>query len=339
MTRGLGIFFVFCLMTASVIGSSFANEFENLYNTIIQLDWAHSDDAEERRLYTNVVNLKKALDANTKLLEQNYQDIKANEQSLANRTLGAVSMAATGIGGMMLAQSVAEQQADEQAEQDMRAYLSSMQCEYGGGHVVKHGETNVELPGANELFNTYNEYVSLANDVKARKSSLGIKPGIESEVILDTSSLYDIGDTGGANGTYASLYRAMTDTTGDDAKQISERKSKTAQNLKTGAITAGAGVAIGMIGNLIINGGRATDKSAQLLQERENIMNDIQSVLNAKVTFCNNQVTRAKNLIQLIESNPELNAVADFREFVTAANNATTISDPSQLGGNPLCPK
>ena len=316
-----------------------ADDFNTLYNTIVQLDWEHSGDAEERRMYQNVVNLKNNLDKNTQMLQKNYQDVKANEQSLANRTLGAVSMAATGIGGMMLASALSEQNVDEQYEQDMQAYISSMRCEYANGKLARHGEMDVELPGGNELFNTYNEYITLANDIKERKNILGLKPGIESEVIMDNTALYNVESDGGANGTFASLYRAITDSTSEDAKQLADQKSKTASNLETGKVAALAGVAIGIIGNQIINGNAPTDKSTQLMQERNTIMNDIQSILNAKIAFCNNQVARARELTQTIESNPDLADDPVLQEFINAARNAQTISNATELGSNPLCPK
>lgn len=185
--------------------------------------------------------------------QKKYDAAKENEQSLGNRTLGAATMGAMGVGGMMVAQSLAEQNADADAERDMAAYLATFKCDYGAGMNIKGGATNVELPGANELIPLYAEYVALANDLKARKSQLGLKSGIESEKILDsaTTGLYDDVSTGITSGAYASLARAMMSPNGEDAKKWAEQKEKTAESLKTGAITAGAGAAIGLIGNII----------------------------------------------------------------------------------------
>ena len=184
-----------------------------------------------------------------------YEDAKATEQSLENRMLGAASMGAMGIGGMMVASSLAEQNANADAERDMAAYLATFKCDYGAGMNIRGGETGIELPGATELIPLYAEYVSLANDLKVRKEQLGMKPGIESEPILDsaTTGLYDDVSTGITSGAYASLARALQNPDGEDAKKWSEQKDKTAKDLKTGAITAGVGGVVGLIGDASIN--------------------------------------------------------------------------------------
>ena len=187
---------------------------------------------------------------------EKYEAAKANEQSLANRMLGAASMGSMGIGGMMVASSLTEQNADADAELDMTAYLATFKCDYGAGLNIRGGEVNVELPGATELIPLYSEYVMLANDLKARKNQLGLKAGIESEKILDsaTTGLYDDVGVGITSGAYASLARALQDPDGADAKMWAEQKEKSAQNLKTGAITAGVGAVIGIAGNAVNKG-------------------------------------------------------------------------------------
>lgn len=186
-------------------------------------------------------------------LQDNYDDVRGNEQSLANRTLGATAMATVGAGGQMTASSLSEQKSDADAERDMAAYLATFRCDWGSGRNVRGGETNVELPGAGQLIPMYSEYVTLANDLKLRKAQLGLKAGIESEPILDsaTTGLYDDVSTGISSGAYASLARALQNPNGADAKMWAEQKEKTAENLKTGAITAGVGAAVGLIGNII----------------------------------------------------------------------------------------
>ncbi len=188
--------------------------------------------------------------------QQKYDAAKANEQSLGNRLLGAATMGSMGIGGMMVASSLAEQNADADAELDMAAYLATFKCDYGAGLNIRGGEVNVELPGAAELIPLYSEYVTLANDLKARKNQLGLKAGIESEKILDsaTTGLYDDVGVGITSGVYASLARALQDPDGADAKMWAEQKDKSAQNLKTGAITAGVGAVVGIAGNAINKG-------------------------------------------------------------------------------------
>ena len=173
------------------------------------------------------------------------------ENSMANKMLGAAGIGATGIGGMMLMQGMAEQKADGNAEEQMRAYLSTFMCRFGDGR-AKGGESDIELPGANALLPLYSEYVTLANETKAMKTELDLKPGIESESILDNaaSGLYDDENSGKTSGAFASLARALQNPDGEDAKKWAEQTEKTSKNVKTGAITAGAGAVGGLVGHI-----------------------------------------------------------------------------------------
>lgn len=215
-------------------------------------------------------------------LKDNAQKMKDKEQSLVNKTLGAVGIGATGIGGMQMASAMAEENADADAERAMRAYLATFHCNYGGGKNIAGGETNVELPGGNELISLYSEYVNLANDLKARKTALDMRPGIESESILDaaTSGLYDDVAIGKTSGAYTSLARALMDPTGADAAAWAAQKEETADKKKTGMITAGVGAAGSLVGNLALNSGKNKqnklneilnkyDKKKQILDELE----------------------------------------------------------------------
>ena len=182
--------------------------------------------------------------------------IKGREQSLPNRMLGAAAIGATGIGGMMVASALTEQHADEDSERDMAAFLNTLRCEYGDSKSVRGGTTNVELPGGNELINLYAQYATLANDLKIRKEALGIKPGIESDVVIDksTTGLYDDVGTGVVGGVYASIARALQDPNGEDAKKWNLQKSETGDSLETGTILTGTGAIGGAVGNVMING-------------------------------------------------------------------------------------
>ncbi|MDO4423665.1 MAG: hypothetical protein Q4C08_02605, partial [Pseudomonadota bacterium] len=153
-------------------------------------------------------------------LQKNADAMKEKEQSTANKLLGGAAIGATGIGAMQAASAYSEQQADEEAEQAMRAYLATFHCNYGGGINVPGGEKDVQLPGGNELIDLYAEYVNLANNLKVRKAALDLRPGIESEAILDsaTSGLYDDVAIGKTSGAFTSLARALQDPTGEDAK-------------------------------------------------------------------------------------------------------------------------
>lgn len=215
-------------------------------------------------------------------LKDNAQKMKEKEQSTANKLLGAAGIGATGIGGMQMASAMAEENADADAERAMRAYLATFHCNYGGGKNIAGGEQNVELPGGNELISLYSEYVNLANDLKARKTALDMRPGIESETILDaaTSGLYDDVAIGKTSGAYTSLARALMDPTGADAAAWAEQKEETASKKKTGVITAGVGAAGSLVGNLALNSGKNKqnklneilnkyDKKKQILHELE----------------------------------------------------------------------
>ncbi len=186
-------------------------------------------------------------------LQQKYEEAKAKEQSLANRTLTAATTAATGIGGMELAMGLSEQKADKDAEQDMMAYMETFRCEYGGGKSVKGGTTEIQLP-ADTLFDLYQEYITLAADVKTMKEQLDLAPGIESEVIIDKAAagLYDDKASEKSNGTYASIYRAKMGNETDQSK-LQEMAGTSGKRVKGGAIAAGAGALVGIVGNTLIN--------------------------------------------------------------------------------------
>ena len=200
-------------------------------------------------------------------LSENAEKMRQKEQSTENKLLGAAGIGAVGIGGMQLASAASEQAADADAEAAMRAYLATFHCNYGGGKNIAGGERDVELPGGNELIGLYGEYVNLANDLKIRKAALGMRPGIESESILDsaTSGLYDDIAIGKTPGAYTSLARALMDPNGADAAAWAAQKADTAQKLKTGAMTAGIGAVATLAGNLALNSGDTKrEKSAEI---------------------------------------------------------------------------
>ena len=178
------------------------------------------------------------------------ESARETENSDVNKLLGSVGMGATGIGGMMLMQGLSEKAADDDATRAMQAYISTFNCTYGSNRVA--GGTVAEIPGGNELIALYSEYVNLANNLKSVKNELDMRAGIESEPILDsaTSGLYDDVSVGGTSGAYASLARALMNPNGTDAAAWAEQTEKTSKNITTGAITAGAGAGVSMIGDL-----------------------------------------------------------------------------------------
>ena len=187
-----------------------------------------------------------------KTLQDNANAARENERSLQHRINDAVGIGGVGIGGMMIGGALAERSADDAAESDMTAYIKTFRCEYGNGQSVTGGKTNVEIPGGNELIDLYARYATLANDLKLRKESLGIKPGIESEVIIDkaTSGLYDDVGTGVVGGGYASIARAIMNPTGADAQMWAAQRAATTSKLNTGIGIAATAAALTLANTL-----------------------------------------------------------------------------------------
>ncbi len=232
--------FVFILLATMPWYALATNELEVLYLDL----YSQTTNLEIMSLYTKVDTLYKK-----------YEEAVAKEQSTANKILGAAAIGAGGIGGMMLASGLAEKNADENAEQDMSAYLATFKCSYGQGINIQGGENNITLPGANILLPIYNEYITLASDLKVRKESLGLSPGIESEIIQDaaTSGLYDNTSLGITNTAFTSVSRALMDENSDSAKELDLQVSETNKKIKTGGTVGAAGVGVGLIGNILIN--------------------------------------------------------------------------------------
>ena len=217
-------------------------------------------------------------DSESELSEQKIADLAKNasamtktEQSTANKLLGGASIAATGIGGMQLASAIAENRADDAAERDMAAYLATFRCDYGQGRNIMGGETDVQLPGGNNLIELKQQFMELATDLKTRKDALEMTPGIESEVILDsaTMGLYDDESLGITDGAYTSLSRALSDPDGADAAEWAQQRSDTKSQLTTGAVMAGVGIVGGVVGNLLINRDAPDEKSDEIIAEYE----------------------------------------------------------------------
>ena len=199
-------------------------------------------------------------------LQENADAMHEKEQSTANKLLGGASIGAMGIGGMQTASAIAEKRADEEAERDMAAYIATFRCDFGQGRNIQGGETEIALPGASELSPLYAEFMELAADLKIRKEALGLRAGIESEVIIDsaTTGLYDDVSLGKTDGAYTSLYRALTDADSADAAEWAEQKSDTASQLKTGATLLGVGAVASVAGNLLINRNAPEEKSDEI---------------------------------------------------------------------------
>lgn len=201
-------------------------------------------------------------------LRENAKKMHDKEKSWANRLIGAAGIGATGVGASQALSALAEQRADQNAEDDMRAYLATFKCDYGMGKNINGGDMGIELPGGNELTQYVTQYKTLAADLKMRKDALGMSPGIESETIIDAADtgLYDNAATGKTDGAFTSLSRALGDETGADAQAWAQQKTDTANKLKTGVIVAGIGVMGGTIANQTVNSGtNKQNKSDEIL--------------------------------------------------------------------------
>lgn len=313
----------------------------DISNIINQLSWCTSEKpdraelAELCELIEKLESLESESQENINKLRENAQAMKDKEQSLENRILGATGMATVGIGGMMAASAYAEQQADQDAEQAMRAYLATFTCNYGDQKNIRGGEKNIELPGANELVNLHTEYKTLVASLKERKLALDLSPGIESETILDkaNTNLYDDIGTGITSGAFASVSRAILNPNGTDAAQLAQQSEKSAQNLKTGLITAGAGAVATMAANYAINHDNK-NKSDELLNARQELKTKYKTVTDKIIDECNKNIQshKDKDLVAGLDKNDD-----EISEYVKAVKAAQPITNISEILTSPFC--
>ncbi len=321
-------------------------EIDKIFMAIADLGWCPDDDTQVKNSYKQDLCKQfksvevdsysnKALDENTRALEENYQAMQDKETSFENRMLGAAGIGTVGIGGMMAASALAEQNADKNADADMQAYLSTFSCTYPGGN-AKGGQTGIELPGANQLIGLYTQYVDLANDLKERKTALGLTPGIESEIILDKANmnLYDNDSNGIENGTYASLYRASKGNT-QDINKINKQKESTSKQLKIGAGVAAAGAIATTAANYAINHDNK-NKSDELLAERQKLLKDkYAEVSKILVDECNKKIRDHKEYVKTLT--PEQLQIEDIKEYKDAVDAAHEIKDVSEITDSKFC--
>ena len=188
---------------------------------------------------------KKPTDKEVEDLRKKADEAKAKEQSTANKMLGGLTIGATGIGGMQLMQGLAEKKADEEAAAEMTAYLATIKCGVSGGvQNVKYNQPGKTPEDTRQLVDSRLEYTTIAQKMKSAKENLDLAPGIESELIIDTTQgLYD---------------NAGTDTDGiahhfDTATERAESGAGKKRAM-IGGVLAGAGVIGGVVGNAAING-------------------------------------------------------------------------------------
>ncbi len=268
-------------------------------------------------------------------LQENYDAMKEKEQSTANKLLGAGAMASIGAGGQMIASSLAEQQADEAAELDMTAYLATFRCDFGQGRNIKGGETDIVLPGGNALAPLYTEYVQLAQDLKIRKEALGMAPGIESEEILDKANmgLYDNESLGKTDGAFTSLASALSNPTGADAAEWATQKAETAEQLKTGAITAGVGAVASIAANIAINENKNAkqENSAEIIKRYEALKK-----LQQDVEKLPDQEANAKCPTDSTGTYPNCTCTSNTQVFNTDTNTCTPCPT-GKIAKNDVC--
>ena len=325
---------------------------ESMLATIESLGWCRdngtnvieedSTDAEKQEICRQVIELVPAmqteLDENTQALEENYQNMKDKETSFENRMLGAAGIGTVGIGGMMAASALAEQSADAAAERDMQAYLSTFQCKIGdkGGKSYSGGTMGIELGGANQLINLYQEYAKLAGDLKERKSALGLESGIESEVLIDkaSSGLYDDVGHGIGSGAYASIARAIQNPDGADAQKWNEMKEKTSKNLKIGAGVAIGGAIATAVANYAINHDNK-NKSDELLAQRQEIKNKFNTLGQKIIDLCNQTIREHKENAKLLTSEQLKNPF--WQQYKQDAEDAQPITDLIEIRDSKFC--
>ncbi|MDR1207375.1 MAG: hypothetical protein LBK26_03105 [Rickettsiales bacterium] len=202
-------------------------------------------DADFFSLLNNVAEYKE-INEKIERLKQKSAEAKAREQSAANKILGAAAIGAAGIGGMNYFQGAAEKKADEDAAGDIAAYISTMTCEISGrGGKIRRGETGAAPGFSNPAMavELKSEYIRIADKTRSAKENLGMPAGIESDLIVDKSSLYDYGENG-AMGKTANRF---------DIAEQRLASGEAASKMNTGAKVAGAGILGGIVGNLAVN--------------------------------------------------------------------------------------
>ena len=348
--RGILFIFIFVLMGAPV-NMAHCADVNDAQEMISVVEHAATDNIAPD-IKTAYVSLKQSVDDLEKLnteyetkLTENADAMRETEQSTANKLLGGASIAATGIGGMQLggmqlASAIAENRADDAAERDMAAYLATFRCDYGQGRNIMGGETDVQLPGGNNLIELKQQFIELAADLKTRKDALEMTPGIESEVILDsaTMGLYDDESLGITDGAYTSLSRALSDPDGADAAEWAQQRSDTKSQLTTGAVMAGVGIIGGVVGDLLINRDAPDEQSDEIKTEYETkkrtqeqkISDEVDALQNAinqnkqKIAEYNNLLAQHQAFVATIT---EPDCIPKFSEYIEFINGLQPITD------------
>ncbi|MDR1337420.1 MAG: hypothetical protein LBJ73_00110 [Rickettsiales bacterium] len=176
--------------------------------------------------------------SNTPTAQGAHQD---TEETQGNSMLDAVAIGAMGIGVSQIMQGMAEKKADESATLEMNAYMATFRCGIGDqGQNIQYGQSS-EIPGYSaEFMSLKQQYRALAAQLKETKQALGLKPGIESEEILDSAvtGLYDNKSVGKTKNVFDTAQERLD--SGDAKKKIN-----------TGMVVTGVGLAAGVASNVI----------------------------------------------------------------------------------------
>ena len=186
--------------------------------------------------------------------EEKEDKAPKKEYSAKEKAVMAGSMAAAGIGGMQLAQGLSEMKADKEAAADMENYLKTITCGIGGATNVKYAESGTAPEQTRQFADERLKYIALAQKVKHAKEMLGMAPGIESEIIVDTANLYS------GRGTDKDGISRHLDTAAERLESKSGQKRAI-----IGGVVAAAGVVGGIVGNAIVSkedGGASGKESA-----------------------------------------------------------------------------
>lgn len=177
-------------------------------------------------------------------------EAKARQNSMANRAITAASVAGMGIGTSQLMQGMAERGADDKWSQEIENLVKSINCGIQGQARIQGGEEGWTPTYSAKFRQLREDYigvpglkVGLAPRLKELKEELGLRPGIESELVMDTERLYGNDAIIGGDEWTGGF------STAEERSEAGEGGSR----MRTGAIVAGAGAAVGIGGNLLVN--------------------------------------------------------------------------------------
>ena len=144
----------------------------------------------------------------------------------------------------------AQAASDEEWARTIKNLNDSFRCGiYGMEHNIAYGAESM-APLYSDRFKYLREQyignnstgeIGLAMRVKSYKEQLGLRPGIESELILDTSLLFK------------SESRGEEEFTGHGTAEQRQESGDAARRAKTGTIITGIGAIGGIAGNIVIN--------------------------------------------------------------------------------------